>query len=125
LLLRSPRPACWYDLALATPNGSNKQLADGYYPWAQDAFGTLSRGRPGIHVEGGPYPCGTNSGSFEVRDIRRVHGVITRLRVVFTRYCGSYGCRFRSPCGVLSGMRMAVRMLPADVGSPWLRETVL
>ena len=31
--------------------------------------------------------------------------------------------RFRLPAGPLSGMRMVVRTLPADVGMPWLCET--
>ena len=32
--------------------------------------------------------------------------------------------RFRLPAGPLSGMRMVVRTWPADVGTPWLCETV-
>jgi len=109
-----------YDLAFATPNGSNRHLGPGYYPWAQDAHGLLSRGRPGIDVQGGPNPCGTNSGSFEVRDIRRVHGAITRLWVVFTRYCGNYGSgqvdigelKFGYP-------RTAYAVSPGEMAWPW------
>lgn len=37
----------YYYLAFTTPNGSNKHLAPGCYPWAQDSYGQLSRGRPG------------------------------------------------------------------------------
>ena len=115
---RSPNTS--YDLAFATPNGSNKHLADGYYPWAQDALGQLSRGRPGIHVQGGPYPCGTNSGSFEVRDIRRVHGVITRLWVVFTRYCDSYGSSQADIGELKFGYpRTAYAVSPGEVAWPW------
>lgn len=80
-----------YDLKFATPNGSNQHFGRGYYPWAQDAGGPLSKGRPGISVLGGPNPCGTNSGSFEIRDISRLNGQISRLDLVFTRYCGGYG----------------------------------
>src|SRR5260370_4484872 len=83
----------FYHLKFATPNGSNQRFAPGYYPWAQDAEGQLSRGRPGISVWGGHYPCGGSSGSFEIRDIGRAHGQITRLDLVFTRYCGGYASR--------------------------------
>lgn len=80
-----------YNLKFATPNGSNQHFARGYYPWAQDAGGQLSPGRPGISVLGGSNPCGGSSGSFEIRDIARVNGQLTRLDLVFTRYCGGYG----------------------------------
>jgi hypothetical protein len=109
-----------YDLALATPNGSNKHLAPGYYPWAQDADGLLSPGRPGIHVQGGPYPCGTNSGSFEIRDIHRVNGVITRLWVVFARYCGGYGSSQADIGELKFGYpRTAYAVSPGEVAWPW------
>ena len=109
-----------YDLAFATPNGSNKHLAPGYYAWAQDADGQLSRGRPGIDVLGGPNPCGTNSGSFEVRDIRRVKGVITRLWVVFTRYCGGYGSSQADIGELKIGYpQTAYAVSPGEVAWPW------
>src|SRR5438552_5017802 len=40
------------------------------------------------------------------------------------RYTGDLVKRFRLPAGPLSGMRMVVRTWPADVGTPWLCETV-
>jgi len=109
-----------YDLAFASPNGSNKHLGPGYYSWAQDAYGQLSRGRPGIHVQGGPNPCGTNSGSFEVRDIRRVNGAITRLWVVFTRYCGGYGAGQADIGELKFGYpRTAYAVSPGELAWPW------
>jgi hypothetical protein len=82
----------FYNVEFATPDGSNRHFAPGYYPWAQDAQGPLSKGRPGISIWGGNNPCGGSSGSFEVRGIARAaNGAITRLDIVFTRYCGGYG----------------------------------
>jgi len=112
-----------YDLTFATPNGSNRHLAPGYYPWAQDADGILGRGRPGIDVwqqKGAAFSCGTNSGSFEVRDIRRVNGVITRLWVVFTRYCDFYGSSQVDTGELKFGYpHAATAESPGEVAWPW------
>jgi hypothetical protein len=80
-----------YYFNFATGYGSGKRFAVGYYPWAQQYPGILGQGRPGISVLGGSNPCGTNSGSFEVRDIGRVGLEITRLWIVFTRWCEDGG----------------------------------
>jgi hypothetical protein len=111
----------FYNLKFATPNGSNQHFAPGYYPWAQDAGGQLSPGRPGISVWGGSSPCGGSSGSFEIRDIARAtNGDITRLDLVFTRYCGGYGSgqvdigelKFGYP-------QTAYEVSPREVAWPW------
>jgi hypothetical protein len=110
----------FYNLMFATPNGSNRHFARGYYPWAQDAGGQLSRGRPGISVWGGRYPCGGSSGSFEIRDIGRVNGQITRLDLVFTRYCGDYAFG-RVDIGELKFgyPRTAYEVSQGEVAWPW------
>lgn len=77
-----------YYFNFATRYGSGKRFAVGYYPWAQNYPGILRQGRPGISVLGGPDPtCGTQHGSFEVRDIGRSGLEITRMSIVFTRWC--------------------------------------
>lgn len=77
-----------YFFNFAMPYGSGKRFAVGYYPWAEQYPGIVGRGGPGISVLGGPDPtCGTNSGSFEVRDIARSGPEITRMSIVFTRWC--------------------------------------
>jgi hypothetical protein len=77
-----------YNFFFAMPNGSGRRFAVGYYPWAENYPGIVAKGRPGIAVLGGPDPtCGTNSGSFEVRDIHRAGLEITRMSIVFTRWC--------------------------------------
>lgn len=78
-----------YSFNFAMPYGSGRRFAVGYYPWAEQYPGVVGKGRPGISVLGGPDPtCGTNSGSFEVRDIARSGREITRMSIVFTRWCG-------------------------------------
>ena len=81
----------FYYFNFATGYGSGKRFAVGYYPWAQQYPGIVARGRPGISVTGGPNPCGASSGSFEVRDIGRVGLEITRMSIVFTRWCEDGG----------------------------------
>ena len=111
----------FYNLKFATPNGSNRRFAPGYYPWAQDADGQLSRGRPGISVWGGSWPCGGSSGSFEIRDIARAaNGDITRLDLVFTRYCGGYGSGQVDIGELRFGYRLtAYEVSPREVAWPW------
>jgi hypothetical protein len=81
----------YYYFNFATGYGSGKRLAVGYYPWAQQYPGIRAQGRPGISVWGGSQPCGSSNGSFEVRDIGRVGLQITRLWIVFTRWCEDGG----------------------------------
>lgn len=76
-----------YYFNFATGYGSGKRFAVGYYPWAQQYPGIRGEDRPGISILGGNVPCGSNSGSFEVRDIGRSGLEITRLWIVFTRTC--------------------------------------
>jgi hypothetical protein len=81
-----------YDFNFATPYGSGRRFAVGYYPWAQNWPGILAKGRPGISVSPvSNNPCGASSGSFEVRDIARSGLEITRLWIVFTRWCEDGG----------------------------------
>src|SRR5215831_16651050 len=80
-----------YNFDFATGYGGGKRFAVGYYPWAQQYPGIRGQFRPGISVTGGSNPCGSSSGSFEVRDIGRVGLQITRLSIVFTRWCEDGG----------------------------------
>lgn len=111
----------FYNIEFATPYGSNRHFTPGYYPWAQDAQGQLSKGRPGISIWGGPNPCGGSSGSFEVRRIARAaNGVITRLDVVFTRYCGGYGSGDVDIGELKIGYpQPTYEVLPDEVAWPW------
>jgi hypothetical protein len=111
----------FYNLKFATPNGSNQRFAPGYYPWAQDAGGQLSRGRPGISIWGGSISCGGSSGSFEVRDIARAaNGDITRLDLVFTRYCGGNGSGQVDIGELKIGYpQTAYEVAPQEVAWPW------
>jgi hypothetical protein len=111
----------FYNVEFATPLGSNRRFAPGYYPWAQDAQGLLSKGRPGISIWGGPNPCGGSSGSFEVRDIARAaNGDITRLDVVFTRYCLSFGFGDVDIGELKIGYpRTTYQVSPDEVAWPW------
>ena len=73
-----------YRFDFATPNGSGDRFVPRFYRWAQEIPGP---GRPGISVHGETPGCGNQTGSFEVRDIRRVGLEITRLWLVFERWC--------------------------------------
>ncbi|HYK31398.1 MAG TPA: hypothetical protein VEV63_05520 [Streptosporangiaceae bacterium] len=111
----------FYNVEFASRHGSNRRLAPGYYPWAQDAQGQLSKGRPGISIWGGSNPCGGSSGSFEVRDIARAkNGDITRLDVVFTRYCLSFGFGDVDIGELKIGYpRRTYEVSPDEVAWPW------
>ena len=76
-----------YTFDFATPNGSGDHFATGFYRWAQE-YPFNGQGRPGIAVHGNTPGCDNQTGSFEVRDIHRVGGQITRLWLVFDRWCG-------------------------------------
>jgi len=111
----------FYNVEFATPFGSNRHFAPGYYPWAQDAQGQLSEGRPGISIWGGHNPCGGSSGSFEVRNIARAaNGDITRLDIVFTRYCLSFGAGDVDIGELKIGYpQPAYEVSPDEVAWPW------
>jgi hypothetical protein len=111
----------FYNLEFATPYGSNRHFARGYYRWAQDAQGLLSKGRPGISIWGGSNTCGGSSGSFEVRNIARAaNGHITRLDIVFTRYCGGYGSGDADIGELKIGYpRTTYEVSPNEVAWPW------
>lgn len=105
-----------YTFDFATPNGSGHRLAVGFYNWAQE-YPVIGPGRPQIAVHGETPGCGNQTGRFEVRDIHRVGLKITRLWLVFERWC--------SPSWVESGeLRLGYPQTTYDVSPrvvvwPW------
>ncbi len=74
-----------YTFDFATPDGNGGRLVTRFYRWAQ-RYPFNDPGRPGIAVYGNT-PCDDHTGSFEVRNIRRDGAQITRLSLVFERWC--------------------------------------
>jgi hypothetical protein len=74
-----------YTFDFATPNGSGDRFATRFYRWAQQ-YPMNDPGRPGIAVYGNS-PCDNNTGSFEVRNIRRDGLEITGIWLVYERWC--------------------------------------
>jgi hypothetical protein len=77
-----------YSFDFATPKGGGQRLVTGFYQWAQD-YPFNDPGRPGIAVHGNSAGCSNQTGNFEVRDIARSGLLITRLWLVWERWCGS------------------------------------
>lgn len=76
-----------YTFDFATPDGNGGRLVTRFYRWAQ-RYPFNEVGRPGIAVYGLTPGCGDQTGSFEVRNIHRDGLQITRLWLVFERWCG-------------------------------------
>src|SRR5262245_15531621 len=110
-----------YTFDFATPIGKGYHFVPRFYRWARDYRGEWLPGRPGITVHGNQPGCDNQTGSFEVRDIGRSGGRITRLWLVFERWCNS----FLGPVGVEHGeLRLgypaaAYDVLPRVVVWPW------
>src|SRR5262245_37615125 len=83
----TPTGGSQYHFLFGTPASSGQPLAPRFYQWAQDFYGDRGPDRPGIDVTGNSPGCGPQTGWFEVRDIHRVGGEITRLWLVFERWC--------------------------------------
>ncbi|MFW6725094.1 hypothetical protein ACHZ98_34170 [Streptomyces sp. MAR4 CNY-716] len=65
--------------------GSNREVEVGYYDHAQrSAF--AGQGRPGISMSPLGF-CSDQSGNFEVKEIQRDNGSITRLWLTYERWC--------------------------------------
>jgi hypothetical protein len=80
-----------YVFDFATLKGSGQRFVTRDYQWAQDYNPFSDPGRPGINVygDGDPNGCGQpQTGNFEVRDIARSGLTITRLWLVWARWCG-------------------------------------
>lgn len=75
-----------YSFDFATPNGSGQRFATRFYRWAQQ-YPFNAQGRPGISVQGNQPGCGNQTGNFEVRSIHRSGLRITRLWLVWERWC--------------------------------------
>src|SRR6266542_3125095 len=77
-----------YSFDFATPKEGNQRFVTGFYQWAQD-YPFFVQGRPGIAVHGNSPGCANQTGNFEVRDMARSELRITRLWLVWERWCGS------------------------------------
>jgi hypothetical protein len=82
-----------YIFDFATPDGSGRRFVTRFYRWAQE-YPFNGQGRPGISVHGNQPGCSNQTGSFEVRDIRRSGLQITRLWLVWERWCGNSWVEF-------------------------------
>jgi hypothetical protein len=74
-----------YTFDFGTPIGKGHPFVDRFYRWAREYNGDWLPGRPAISVHGNQPGCINQTGSFEVRDIHRSGGHITRLWMVFER----------------------------------------
>ncbi len=77
-----------YGFDFATPNGSGQRFVTRDYQWAAE-YPFNGQGRPGIAVHGNSPGCSNQTGNFEVRDIARSGLQITRLWLVWERWCGN------------------------------------
>ncbi len=77
-----------YSFDFSTPKGSGQRFVTGDYQWAAE-YPFIVEGRPGIAVHGNSPGCANQTGNFEVRDIARSELRITRLWLVWERWCGS------------------------------------
>ncbi len=111
-----------YTFDFGTPLGKGYHFVDRFYRWAREYSGDWLPGRPAISVHGNQPGCANQTGSFEVRDIHRSGGNITRLWLVFERWCNdAYG----RPRGVEHGeLRLGYPATAYDVSPrvvvwPW------
>ena len=88
----APEPEVLMSLGFSTEDGAGKNMAMGYYGYAQ-RYPFNDPGRPGIEV-GHLGFCNDQSGDFEVREIKREAGWITRLWITFTRFCDGHSPAF-------------------------------
>lgn len=78
-------PATYLSFDFSSRAGSRQNLAVGYYGHAQ-RYPFMDPGRPGISVSPLGF-CQTETGNFEVRDIRFDGPAITRIWITYQRFC--------------------------------------
>lgn len=105
-----------YTFDFATPNGSGQRFVTRFYQWAQE-YPVNGPGRPGISVLGNQPGCSNQSGNFEVRGIQRSGLEITRLWLVWRRWCGNSWVEFGELR--LGYPRRAYDVSPRVVVWPW------
>jgi hypothetical protein len=79
-----------FSFTFGSPRGVGPGLAIGYYGNAEQ-YGPNKPGRAGIAAGPGFGFCNWQSGDFDIRDLHRENGQITRAWITFTRFCdGTY-----------------------------------